>query len=49
MVKGGSIAFDDYVVVEGESIAIEEFFGDKDYEIKKFGFVHTKPSYINKK
>lgn len=49
VVKGGIIAFDDYAVVEGESIAIEEFFEDKDYEIKKFRFAHTKPSYIIKK
>lgn len=48
VVRGGVIAFDDYGTVEGESIAIEEYFKDKDYELKKFRFGQIKPSYIIK-
>lgn len=48
VVKGGVIVFDDYATVEGETVAIEEFFSDKEYTIKKFPFSHTKPSYIIK-
>lgn len=49
VVKGGVIVFDDFATVEGETIAIEEFFRDKDYIIKKMPLSHTKPSYIIKK
>lgn len=49
VVKGGVIVFDDFATVEGETIAIEEFFRDKDYIIKKMSLSHTKPSYIIKK
>lgn len=49
VVKGGVIVFDDFATVEGETIAIEEFLGDKDYIIKKMSLSHTKPSYIIKK
>lgn len=49
VVKGGLIVFDDYATVEGETIAIEEFFKDKDYTIRKMTLSHTKPSYIIKK
>lgn len=49
VVKGGIIVFDDYATVEGETLAIEEFFKNYDYEISKFRFSHTKPSYIIKK
>lgn len=49
VVKGGIIVFDDYAIVEGETLAIEEFFKSYDYEIYKFRFSHTKPSYMIKK
>lgn len=49
VVKGGIIVFDDYAVVEGETLAIEEFFQNYDCEIKKFRFSHTKPSYMIKR
>ena len=45
---GGVIIFDDYAVVEGETLAIEEFFADKKILLKKFPFSHGKPSYIVK-
>lgn len=48
VVKGGVIIFDDYATVEGETLAVEEFFQDKDYVLRKFPFSHTKPSYIIK-
>lgn len=48
VVKGGVIIFDDYATVEGETLAIDEFFSDKQYIIKKFPFSHKKPSYIIK-
>lgn len=49
IVKGGIIVLDDYATVEGETLAVDEFFKDKDVEIRKFPFSHTKPSYIIKK
>lgn len=49
VVNGGVVIFDDYATVEGETLAVEEFFRNKDYMIKKFTFSHTKPSYIIKK
>ena len=48
VVRGGVIIFDDYAVVEGETLAIEEFFADKKILLKKFPFSHGKPSYIVK-
>lgn len=48
VVKGGVIVFDDYGTVEGETLAIEEFFENKNYLLKKFTFSHSKPSYIIK-
>ena len=48
VVKGGVIILDDYATVEGETLAVEEFFRDKDYVIKKFPFSHAKLSYIMK-
>lgn len=48
VVRGGVIVFDDYATVAGETIAIDEFFADKSFLIKKFPFSHTKPSYIVK-
>lgn len=49
VVKGGIIAFDDYATVEGETLAVEEFLKKYDYDIRKFRFSHTKPSFIIKK
>lgn len=49
VVKGGIVAFDDYATVEGETLAIEEVLKNYDYDIKKFNFSHTKPSFIIKK
>lgn len=48
VVRGGVIIFDDYAIVEGETMAVDEFFSDKEYRIKKFPFSHAKPSYIVK-
>jgi len=48
VVKGGVIILDDYATVEGETLAIDEFFADKNCIINKFPFSHAKPSYIIK-
>jgi hypothetical protein len=48
VVRGGVIVFDDYAVVEGETIAVDEFLSDKRYILRKFPFSHAKPSYIVK-
>ena len=48
VVKGGVIVLDDYATIEGETLAVDEFFADKDYSIKKFSSSHAKPSYIIK-
>ncbi len=39
---------DDYAVVEGETLAANEFFANKEVDINKFPFSHAKPSYIVK-
>lgn len=48
VVKGGIILFDDYATIEGETIAVDEFFKDKKKRFYKFSFSHEKPSYIIK-
>lgn len=48
VVRNGVIMLDDYATVEGETLAVNEFFVDKEVEIKKFSFSHTKPSFIIK-
>ena len=49
VIKGGLIVFDDYGVVEGETLAVEEFFKDYDYTLEKLTISHTKPSFLTKK
>ncbi len=49
VVNGGIIIFDDYATVEGETLAIDEFFGNTNITLHKFPFSHCKPSYIIKK
>jgi hypothetical protein len=48
VVSGGVIIFDDYGTVEGETRAVDEFFRDKSYQLRKFTFSHKKPSFIIK-
>lgn len=47
IVKGGVIILDDYGKFTGETKAIDDYFSDKDVEIKKFTFCQY-PSYIAK-
>lgn len=49
IVPGGILVLDDYATVAGETFAIDDFFKDKQKEIFKFPFSHTKPSYMIKK
>ena len=49
VVRGGLVVFDDYAVIEGETLAVDEFFKDTDYIFEKFSFSHTKPSFLIKK
>lgn len=49
VVRGGVIVFDDYGVVEGETIAVDEFLeSHPEYSLKRYTFSHLKPSYIIK-
>ena len=47
IVSGGIIMLDDFGTVEGETKAVEEFFHDKDVQIKKVPYKY-KPSFIIK-
>lgn len=47
VVKGGVIIFDDYGVFPGETKAVDEYFKNKNIEIKKFPFAMT-PCYMVK-
>lgn len=47
VVKGGLILFDDFGTVEGETRAIDEFFGEVSANIEKLPISHL-PSYIRK-
>ena len=47
IVPGGVLLLDDYAVFPGENKAVEEFFADKDINIKKFPFAAT-PCYVVK-
>ena len=48
VVRGGIVLIDDYAIIEGETVAIEEFFKDKPHQLNKFPFSHEKPSYLIK-
>lgn len=48
IVPGGIIVLDDYAVVEGETLAADEFFADKRVKFNKFLFSHSKPTWIEK-
>ena len=47
VVNGGILVLDDYGTVEGETVAVDEFFKDKKIQIKKLPYKY-KPSYIIK-
>ena len=49
VVPNGLIVFDDYSVIEGETIAVDDFFSDKPHAFYKFPFSHSKPTYMIKK
>jgi len=48
IVKGGIIVLDDYGTFPGETKAVDEFFRNKDVEIKKLTTSHKIPAYIIK-
>lgn len=48
VVRGGIVLLDDYATIEGETLAVDEFFKEKPYTIHKFPFSHEKPSWIIK-
>lgn len=48
IVPNGIIAFDDYSTIEGETIAVDEFFEKKKHCFNKFSFSHAKPVYMIK-
>jgi len=45
IVKGGILVLDDYGVVEGETVAVDQFFKDNSVDFKKLKYHHT-PTYI---
>lgn len=47
IVKGGVLILDDYGVFPGETKAVDDFFSDKNIQIKKYNFSKT-PCYIIK-
>lgn len=47
VVKGGIVMFDDYATIEGETMAVDEFFKDQNITIHKPPFNYI-PSYIIK-
>nr|WP_092074321.1 TylF/MycF/NovP-related O-methyltransferase [Dendrosporobacter quercicolus]NSL49225.1 class I SAM-dependent methyltransferase [Dendrosporobacter quercicolus DSM 1736]SDM88442.1 Macrocin-O-methyltransferase (TylF) [Dendrosporobacter quercicolus] len=48
IVRGGVLVLDDYCFFAGENKAVDDFFEDKDVQIKCFAFAKS-PSYIIKK
>ncbi len=49
VVPNGLIVLDDYSTIEGETLAVDEFFSDRKQIFHKFPFSHAKPTYIIKK
>ena len=47
LVKNGVLILDDYGIFPGETKAVDDYFKNKDVEIKKFPFAAT-PSFIIK-
>lgn len=48
VVPGGLIVFDDYSVIEGETVAVDEFFKDKKVKFHKLSLSHSKPVFMVK-
>ena len=48
VVPNGLIIFDDYGIIEGETLAVDEFIADKKQILRKFPFAHKKPVYMIK-
>lgn len=48
IVKGGVLILDDYATFPGETKAVDDFFKDKNIDIKKLPFGHESASYIIK-
>ena len=48
VVQGGLIVFDDYSTIEGETVAVDEFFANKRVKLEKYPFSHTKPVWMVK-
>ena len=47
IVPGGILMLDDYALIEGETVAVDEFFAGMDIRIRKPQYFHS-PSYIIK-
>lgn len=48
VVPNGVIIFDDYSTIEGETIAVDEFFASRKHVFMKYPFSHAKPVYMIK-
>ncbi len=48
IVPDGVIIFDDYSTIEGETVAVDEFFATRKHVFKKYPFSHAKPVYMIK-
>ncbi|MEY8518859.1 TylF/MycF/NovP-related O-methyltransferase [Lachnospiraceae bacterium 29-84] len=46
VVPGGVIVFDDYATIEGETLAVDEFFANRKHSFQKFPFSYAKPVYM---
>lgn len=49
VVPNGVIVFDDYATIEGETVAVDEFFANREHTLMKYPFSHAKPVYMIKK